>query len=334
MRKRTFLSVALAMVVLISLSGCAVSPAAPMEGEPISPQAFTFRLPRLYVLYDVTGEPSVFGIKASTLETMLTPFAGPNSLWMVKIHPYYMDWIKAANVQHIEAVWDKGGLFLFVNGKAMPYLAWDADSLAQAGLMTEMFGTAYYGNGALLVRRLLPLLQHIGLDLIVQMPLADGATPIPYRSPKASLMEVSGVAQAMAEPSATVNLEVVYDERGIPYLAGISAEAVEMFTGPNTLWMAKLAPEAVDSLQAANIQHMALTTRSNGLHILVNGQTLPFLAWDEEHLNNALDLYVQSNAPSEYVNMVRETASQIGRADVRMVIRFPLAAGAEAIAAP
>lgn len=334
MGKRTFLSLALAMVLLISLSGCAVSPAAPMEAEAVSPQAFTLRLPRLYVVYDDTGEPSVFGIKASTIETMIAPFAGPNSLWMVRIHPYYMDWIKAANVQHIEVVWDKGGLFLFVNGKAMPYLAWDDASLAQAGLVTEMFGTAYYGEGARLIRRLLPLLQRIGLDLIIQMPLADGVTPIPYRSPKASLMEVSGVAEAMAEPSATVNLEVVYDERGIPYLAGISAEALEAFTGPNTLWMTKLAPATVDSLQAANIQHIALTSRSNGLHILINGQTLPFLAWDEEHLNNALDLYVQANAPSEYVNMVQEMLRQIGHADVRMVIRFPLAAGAEPIAVP
>ncbi|MBC8449407.1 MAG: hypothetical protein H8D78_16800 [Chloroflexi bacterium] len=334
MRKRTFLSFALAMVVLISFSGCAVSPATPLEGGAVSPQAFTFRLPRMYVAYDDTGEPSVFGITASTLETMLTPFAGPNSLWMVKIHPYYMDWIKAANVQHIEAVWDKGGVFFFVNGKAMPYLAWDDESLAYAGLMTEMFGTAYYGNSAQLIRRLLPLLQRIGLDLVVQMPLADGATPIPHRAPKASLMEVSGVAEAMAEPTAAVNLEVVYDERGMPYLAGISAEAIEMLTGPNTLWMTKLAPAAVDSLQAANIQHVALTTQSNGLHILVNGQTLPFLAWDEEHFSNALSLYVQSNAPSEYVNMAQETVSQIGRADVRMVIHFPLAAGAEPIAAP
>jgi len=283
----------------------------------------------MYVEFDDRGEPSIFGIKASTIETWLSPWMGPNSLWMVKIHPYYMDWIKAANIQHIEGVWDSDGIFLFVNGKPMPYLAWDGESLDYVGQIAETFGVPYAG----VIRRFLPLLRHIGLDIVVQMPLAEGATLIPLRDVRSGLKEVAATSEAIAEPSAVVHLEVAYDERGVPSMAGISAEDLEMMTG-YSLWMTKLNPAVLASLQAANIQHVALVTRADGLHLLVNGRDLPSLAWNEEHLNNAINLYAQSNAPSPFVDMVKETLAQLGHADIRLVIRFPLAEGAEPIALP
>jgi len=329
MHKRAVLWVlVLTMIVLVSFSGCAPGTAASVEAAAPS-EAFTIRLPRMYVVYDDTGDPSIFGIKASTVESWLAPWVGPNSLWMLKIHPFYMDWIKAANIQHIEGVWDSKGIFFFVNGKPLPYLGWDSEGLAYMGQMMETFGVPY----GRLIRRLLPLLQHIGLDIMVQMPLAEGATPIPYRDVKAGLMEVPETSEATAEPAAVVHLEVVYDEDGVPSMAGISAKDLEAVTG-YSLWAVKLDPTVLASLQAANIQHVALTMHSNGLRLLVNGRALASLVWSEEHLNNAVDLYVQANAPGPIIDMVKESVLQVGHADVRLVVRFPLAEGAEPIALP
>ena len=160
MRKRAVLYVlVLSMVMSISLSGCSVGSATPLESVRESLESFSIRLPRMYVVYDESGDPSVFGLKASTIEGMLEPLMGPNSLWMLKIHPYYMDWIGKAQLQHVEAVWDTDGIFLFVNGEAMPHIAWDADSLDYAGQMAQIFGAPY---GAL-IRRIAVSYTHLTL---------------------------------------------------------------------------------------------------------------------------------------------------------------------------
>ena len=317
------------MIVPVSLSGCAAGPAVSAETVESFLGSIVIRLPRMYVVYDDTGDPSVFGVKASTVETWIAPWTGPNSLWMVKIPPYYMDWIKAANVQHIEGVWDSEGIFFFVNSEPLPYLAWDGESLDYVGQMAETFGVPYAG----LVRRLLPLLQHIGLDLVVQMPLAGGATTIPCRDVGGGLMEAMEATEAITEPSALLDTEMVYDERGAPSVAGLSAQSLELLAG-YSLESVNLDPSVLASLQAANVQHVTLMTRSNGLHLFVNGYALPSLVWSDEHLNNAVNLYVQSNAPSSTVERVKGSVLQITRADVRLVIRFPLTEGAESIALP
>ncbi|MBC8450365.1 MAG: hypothetical protein H8D78_21740 [Chloroflexi bacterium] len=301
----------------------------PLPTAAAAPAVESVPLPALYVVYDDAGEPSVFGLQASDIEAWLAPWVGPDSLWMLRIHPFYINWIKAANVQHIEGVLDSKGIFLFVNGEPLPYLAWDGESLDHVSQMAQTFAVPY----ADLIRPYLPLLRHIGLDIVIQMPLAEGATPIPYRDPRIGLMEVTEAPQAISKPPVVTHMEVVYDERGVPHIGGISVETLEALTGVS-LWGVKLDPTVMAYLQAANIQHITLMREPEGLHLLVNGRDLPFLAWDEELLSNALDLYVRSNAPSPMVDLVKEGLREVSRSDVKLTIRFPLAGGAQPLSLP
>jgi len=308
------------------LTGCVAAPPSPQEVlEEIVPtvESFTLRLPRLYVQYDAEGEPIIWGIRASDLEY----WTGAD-LSMVRIPKFYMDWLIASNLQHIEVTQNGKGIFAYVNGKPMPYLAWDGESLSYAAEVAEAFNVP----NAALFRRVLPVLRHIGFDVIVQMPLQDGVAAIPYRDEKAGLMETTA-EPVIAEPFVQLHLEVVYDQNGVPSVLGISAEDLEAMTGLS-FDRVKLGKDVIAMLQEANIQHITLQTRGDGLFLYINGRPLPNIAWSQDHLRNAVDLYAQMNAPSAFVDIVRQFVLGLGNSDILLVVRFPLAEGAEPISQP
>lgn len=312
-------TVALLMVVAVLLAGCGSPPSAKEVLEEVAGiETFVLKLPRIYLQYVENGkgegEPALFGIRASQIESWFNV-----NLSMVKIPAFYMDWIKASNLQHIELVHNGKGIFAYVNGKPTPYLAWDAESV---GLAADMMETFYPSSG--LFKRLLPILRHIGLDIIVQMPLADGAAAIPYRDVKAGLMETTAAAE-IAEPAAEVNLEIAYDDRGVPSVLGMSADMLQPMMGYTP---GQLHPAYIAQLKQAGVKKIALQTRGDGLFLFVNDQPLPNVAWSKEHLNNAVDIYAAMNAASwvpnaEFVNMIRELVLQFGNSDVLVVIHFP-----------
>ena len=305
------------------LTGCAATAPSPQEMlEEIAPafESFTFRLPRLYLQYvdneQGEGEPMIAGISASTIESWFGL-----DLSMVKIPKFYVDWLKASDLQHIELVYDGNeGIFAYANGKPMPYLAWDGQSLALAADMVEAFNVP----NASLIKRVLPFVQRIGLDVVVQMPLAGGCAVIPYRDEYAGLLETTA-APEIAEPSARLQVEIVYDQDGVPSVLGLSADLLaEMGYGiPG-----QLPAETIAMLQAANIQYVTLQTQGNGLFLYANDQLLPNVAWSEDHLTNAVDLYAQMNASSwvaneAFVNMVQELVFAVGNSDILLVVRLP-----------
>lgn len=304
------------------LPGCATAPPPSEEVmKEVAPtvEEFVLRLPRIYVQYVDNGagawEPSVWGIKASDVEY----WTGAD-LSALRIPDFYMDWLKDSDVQHVEVVHNGQGIFLFVNGLPLPYLAWSGESIDYAAEVAEAFQVP----NARLLRKLLPLLRHIGLDVVVQMPLQAGAEPIPYRETGQELMGVK--AQSVGEePSVQLHLEVTYDDSGVPYVFGMSAELLEAmgYGVPG-----KLPPEIIVALKEAGIQRVALQTRGDGLFLFINDRPLPHIAWSEDRLSNAVNLYAAMNAaswvPNEaFVQAVRELVLQLGNSDILLAVNFP-----------
>jgi hypothetical protein len=309
------------VVLLGMLTGCSAAPsggATPMEPAATDAGDFVFRLPRLYVLYvetaDGYAEPTLWGMSASQIESWFGL-----DLSMVKIPQFYMDWMKASDVQHFELVYDGEGIFLFGNGMPMPYLGWNADSLDLVGRLMGPFGVP----NSDLIRRLLPLLRHIGLDIVVQMPLAAGAEIIPYRDPAAGLMATTASPE-IDDPAAELKLAVSYDDSGVPSLLGMSAAVLQPFMGSTP---GQLDPQLIAQMKQAGVSQLSFQIQGDGVFVRVNNEPLPNVAWSEEHLANALDLYQQMNETSwvpnaDFVSMVRELVFQIGRADVRLDVNF------------
>lgn len=179
-----------------------------------------------------------------------------------------------------------------------------------------MLGVQY----APIIDRLLPILGRVGINVVFQFPVAEGSQRIAYRE-RGSVSEVS--VTEVAEPSAVIHLAVEYGDDGLPRMFGISSRDLGRLLGVN-LRGVELPPGTVARLKAVNLQSVQLQTRPDGLRLLVNGKTLPYLAYSEEELNNAIDLYQQLFPAQEQTGeFLRQVLMMIQQADVDLTVRFP-----------
>lgn len=309
-------------LVVGMVSGCTGLPAGSSDmlagAVGVLPESFALKLPPIYLQYvetaDGSAEPSVLGLGASLLESWF----GLN-LGMVKIPAFYVDWLKASNIQHLEIVTDPEGVFAYANGKPTPYVAWDGDSLALAANVAEAFGVANVGA----LKSALPWITRIGLDIVVQLPLAEGAEFIPFRDMTAGVA-VSTAAPAIENPVGEIKLQVDYNEAGQPSLLGLPLAVLQPMMGTTP---GQLDPAMIARMKQAGVQSLTLKTQGDGLFIYANDQPLPGIAWDKEHLLNALDIYSEMNeaswmANAAFVSMIRELVMQTANFDVELKVNI------------
>jgi hypothetical protein len=86
--------------------------------------------------------------------------------------------------------------------------------------------------------------------------------------------------------------------------------------------------ETVDLITAYNIQHIQVDNTAEGLLILVNGQSIPSLAWDGEKLVATAEVLETLGAGVALLDRVLPLLTNLG---IGVIIRFPLAEGAEAL---
>jgi hypothetical protein len=94
-----------------------------------------------------------------------------------------------------------------------------------------------------------------------------------------------------------------------------------------------LSPDMIAKLQAGNIQNMELRMKTDGLHIYVNGEPLPLVLWDSALLKNVVDVYSQLSPDAALLPVIQAFLPYLDRADVGILLHFPVAAGQEPIPA-
>ena len=279
-------------------------------------ESLSFQLLRLEIQFDQQGVPSIWGLSASDLQQWLGL-----DMSAVILPDYYIQWLMDSNLQHLELCYSGNSIALYANAKPLPYLAWDAQSLDNAGQLLETFQVPY----APLIRRLLPILQFLGFDIVLKFPLKEGAEPIPLRAEARPPELPKAKAPALA-----IHFEVAYDEEGAPSMFGLSAKDLQTLTGMD-LTALYMDEATLNLLTSSNIQHIALEMAPDGLFVYVNGMTLPHLAWDEQILANTADLYAQMNPDSPFTEFVRQILSLLTTSDVNIIAKFPLQPGAQPI---
>ena len=322
MQIKRLLSILFIVALVTTCTGCypEVTLTTP-EGETTTTtvESVSFKLFRLEVQFDEEGVPSIWGVRATDIGYWL----GLDTSAII-LPEYYINWLMDSNLQHLELCYTGSGIALYANAKPLPYLTWDPQSLDNAGQLLETLQVPY----APLIRRLLPILQFLGFDIVFKFPLREGVEPIPPRT------EVAAPEPPKAKPpTLAAYLEVSYDEEGIPSIFGLSAKDLQALTGMDltTLYMDKAT---LDLLTSSNIQHIALETVPDGLFVYVNGMNLPHLAWNDETLANVADLYEQMNPDSPFTQFMRQIISLLAGSDVNLIVRFPLQPGTEPIPLP
>lgn len=321
---RRFVVVALVLTgLLLASCGPAIMPAAAPETE--SGETFVVALPRIVLTFDEQGNPGVEGV---ALEEIARSLGFALDLGQYRIDPFYPAWMEAANIQHIELRQTGDGLALLVNGALMPSLSFQDGSLQRIGDVAPLLGQNGPAIGAL-IAKFAPLVQRLGLSVALKFPTQEGAQEIPYGPADIKLAQLQPATEA---PSAVAKFEVRYDDQGVPSILGISARDLQTLGINANL---ALAPQVLQQLQANNVQHVQLSSRSNGLYTYVNGNPLPAIAWDSEALSSALQVYEQMNpgVPKAYLDLIKTFVPMLGKTDMSVMVHFPVAAGAEPIPA-
>ncbi len=302
------LSVVLLVLVVI-LAGCGGQGVEPPTG-PTTPggELFQIALPRLVVDVDAEGNPSILGISPALLSTFGVDVSG------FKLPPDLVKQMMDAGVQHLEVASVGDRIMFFENGKPLPHLGWTQDSLTR---MLNLLDTLKVEN-APTIRRILPIITRLGLDVVLRFPRADGAAEIPFVD--TSTVRSFQPTVTTDPPSAVIKFEVRFNEQGQAGMLGLTADDLTALGMGN---MVRMAPETLGNFRAGNVQHMEIRTKPDGAYIYVNNEPLPRLIWDTQLLANAVDLYARLSPDAQLLPLIQQIAPYLDRADLGVLLRFP-----------
>lgn len=303
------------------------------EEEP-EPQAKTpLLMPRFTVSLNDAGVPSVLGLSLDSVGRLLR-----QDVSGMKVDPATVQMLKDAGIQNIEAVASAEGLYLYVNGQPVPYLALDEETRANVGDLLKLAGVQ--DSTSNLVQNLLNnnVLSRVGVPVVIKLPVDAGVEEAALRDSKSlPRVDTDQARSSVAEKVLMLHLDVALDDQGVPTIAGTSMTDLQGALAEAglaaDLSSVKIDPAMVASLKAANVLLLQVETEPEGLYLNVNGKRLPRVAWDEERLNNALKLYSSLEPDSPYIPLLQFFLPYIQPADVELGVSLPVPAGQEAPAA-
>jgi len=316
MRKTVLVLLTIAGLIL---AGC--GPAVmPQNTQTDSGEQFVVALPQMVIDFDAAGNPSIMGMNLIDAGKMVGQDLSGLGLSNVYVTPEIklIDSLMAANVQNIELRQTGDGVAILVNGKPLPHIAWTDASLSQATDLAAMFNV----QGLDLIKKVLPMVRRLGVNVVLRLPAAAGAEVIPLTDPN---VPIPAPKPDDAPDSVVAKMEVKYDGQGVPSIMGISARDLQAMGLNMPL---ALAPSVIESLKANNVQSMELASKPDGIFVYANGVALPNLSWDNTMLLNAADLYGQMNPTSPYVAAIKQFLPAINNLNIDLKLHFPLAEGA------
>jgi hypothetical protein len=124
------------------------------------------------VKYDEQGVPSILGISARDLQTL-----GLNA--NIALAPDRLAQLQAYNVQNVQLSSRSNGLYMWVNGKPLPAIAWDNASLNNALKVYEQMNPGVPKSYLDLIKTFVPMLGQTDLSVMLHFPIAAGQEPVP-----------------------------------------------------------------------------------------------------------------------------------------------------------
>jgi hypothetical protein len=318
------------LITALVLVGCGGREEEPEQ----EPQAkMPLLMPRFTVSLNEEGVPSILGISLESVGRLLR-----QDVSGLKVDPATVQMLKDAGIQNFEAVATAEGLYLYVNGQPVPYLALDEETRANVGDLLKLAGVQ--DGTSNLVQNLLNnnILSRVGVPVVIKLPVEAGASEADLRDSKTlPRVDTDAARTSVGEKVLIMHLDVALDEQGVPTIAGTSMTdfqgALNEAGLAADLSSVKVDPAMIASLQAANVMLLQVETEPEGLYLNVNGQRLPRVAWDDERLRNALELYSSLEPDSPYLPLLRFFLPYIQPADVELGVTLPVPAGQEAPAA-
>jgi hypothetical protein len=331
--KRVTLVLALLTIAALLLTACGSTPVMPGDESESESDGFFVALPRATIEVGESGAAeSIIGIPNEILSGLM---GGSPQL----MDPAMVANMQASNIQHIELVSGKDGLFVFVNGQALPYLRWEGsrlrDSLPVIQQLNSLYGQLTGQQLADWIPNMLPLLQRVGMDVLIQLPVAEGAEAVEVRADDAALPEPQDMEAAAGDPQGAVAyLPIFYDASGAPQVMGPGGQLwrldpqmlVAMGMGNLPLF---LSQDTLNTLMQAGVKSVGIESSGPGIQIAVNGDELPIMVgWGQDELNNVVKLLEGTGmVDPAAVQLLNAVVPAIPAADVSLYMEFPAAEG-------
>ncbi len=320
MRKR-FLGLALICILGLMVAGCAPRPGGGQTAAMAGDDELVVDLPSIVIDVASDGSTSIGGFDLEDLtggQDVTFPAASVQDL-------------TALNVQHIGIDMHPTGLTLRVNG--LPFLGsmqYDSESLGNISSIMEDLaqGTALTALGDLapIIGALTPVLDNLGIGVIVKFPVSAGAAPIPLLMDPMGSDTMDDVAGFLAsvEQQPRISVPILLAEDGSWSVGELNQSLVEgLLDAQGTLG---LPPETVALMSLGGIKELQVSTADNGLAISINGHGLPVFTWSNGEIESLMAL--QESAPTlagigEVLGLVSNILPLLQITDVTITLVFP-----------
>ena len=279
-RRVTFWA-AITLIAVLALSGCA--PRAGQGSVAGDADQLVIDLPALVLDFGMDGTPM---IKNAALSTLVDALGVQLDL---QVPPEMVFLMEASNIQHIQVSNTPDGLLLLVNGRSIPSISYQGDSLSVLPGTLSTFGMAIP-----MADLLFALVDQLGIGVIARFPVALGMDEIPlYVEGDSSAAMAAKVAQeeflaAVGTPP-RINLPIFYEANGDVMIGDLSIAEMNMMTD------FALAPLAMTLGQLGmarmlGISELGISTNVDGITISIDGKALPTLDWSDGKASNLIEL--------------------------------------------
>ena len=331
-KRLTFWAAVLLLVVLI-VAACAPRAGGGSTLELAGAEGLAVDLPAMVIDFDSNGQPSVANVPLSQLGDQVAP----GMLESLAMPADAVQFMSDSNIQHLQISNSPEGVILLVNGKPLPSLKWDGEALQNTAQTIELVGVDL-GPAAAVLDKLLPLVTRLGIGMILRFPVTEDVAEIPvfdaqaYDARTATKQAQQAFLAAVDSPP-TIAIPIYYDAQGSWRVGDLTDAEWINLTGLPVFDSIRLRPEAVEQLMRQGISDLTLATDVDGIHVSINGKSLPYVGWADGELSNALALAEQMGLwntlaeqnmdVDEIVAMVETLLPVVQATEITVTAHFP-----------
>ncbi len=274
---------AIMLIAVIALAGCA--PRAGQGSIDADADQLVIDLPALVLDFGMDGMPSI-------KNAALADLVGTLGVMDVSVPPEIVFAMGASNIQHIQVSNTPEGLLLLVNGRSIPNISYDGDSLnALPGALNTL------GVAVPMADLLFALVDRIGIGVIARFEPAPGAEMIPLyvEGDSAAAMAAKAAQEEFLAAVGTpprINLPVFYGADGSISIGDLSVQEMQEMTG-GSLGALEMGLSSLSMVRGMGISQLGISTGADGITISIDGTALPTLDWSDGKASNLVELITE-----------------------------------------
>jgi hypothetical protein len=194
------------------------------------------------------------------------------------LDPALLEGLQRANVQRLSVSLQPEGIFIAANNQTLPTITWTEESLdVLARVVAPLTGLP-----ADLMLSLVDVARTTGVNVQVQLPLAEGAEPVDLEPVETELQppDLTDV------PESVIRLSMGLEGDQIRSIGTLDSEDLEQLG----VDLPTLPPDLAETLRSLGVNELALNTDPGVLTVLLDGDTALTVNYDYDSLMTALEL--------------------------------------------